>query len=997
MKRALSSDEGSELRPQKLSRDDIEPYELWQLQGKISSLGWELAKKELARVSATCRSEQTDASVKNLAIRIGGRMCVHPNADSRTLVKTLVGILPVSTVNQRYQIYHQLAKIHKMKGIDNVLREFPDEVQMLESNILKDTNNSNSNLRCICIVAYTHLFLSGLLGKSQISVSIDKEVTEKDSKNKLVEILSRYLNDPEFKIRATSLRVLLDLYYAGHHLDVQLYDVCVLATKDEHYQVRLCAMELLSAISQLYPEQPVSIQKNYTMEHIRLLDDAFVKICDMINDTSVIVRQRACAVLGRYYNVGMKFLLQTLSKQVMSNLKRYAPKGRREANKPGSKSKGKGGKGSSIPTPSGDADVELESIRLLDSGAAGAFVHGLEDEYQEVRDAAIESITELSIRSSEFGEKTVDFLVDMFNDSSDIVRLNSLKALNKIGSQIPIQFNDEQLSIALSAMEDANPVIRESVHSIFKVSRMDSVKTLTKLVESLHGNIDKYPEDKTSIWETFKSIGELHSNIISSDFVCSLLNLSTQFLNREPSLEDSKYTANLIMIMNIDIDKRKKLQEVLPKFVYGHLPFFREMLPHCFPKDLSESVPGEHEFVLKMLKRPGQPFSIDNGGSLTTERSTTKGALAKIQSIIETVVSNFGSQDSIDSIGTKLKNVESQIGSMSISRKPESDNLNIMKDYLDVLLRLDNIVRLYDQFSDSAYLLQQNALVMEACYSIQCKYLGLSPNIYASLLYCRLFCNIIWLLVEIRSHSISISNLIGDFGAVLFELILQRIEKCKSFIESNLELPTPLKLLADQITDIKAQSISAQKSRSDEPHTKNNVITSRDLLDTLQTFIKSFVPIPLQFDGIYRIVSAQLRIPETKYAIEFNYKFPFTIHTVGKIKWFDVRSKLGVEASEEDLTPLSPYEYNISKDISVMLQLSSGINETIKFDLVVYYMPDQFQIDSQVLSGNLTRDTFSIADFEADSDQWLSYKVTDRSLELNAKAINPRPEPRKTF
>lgn len=42
-----------------------------------------------------------------------------------------------------------------------------------------------------------------------------------------------------------------------------------------------------------------------------------------------------------------------------------------------------------IATPEGDQDVTAQQVRLLDSGACGAFVHGLEDEYQDVRNAAI--------------------------------------------------------------------------------------------------------------------------------------------------------------------------------------------------------------------------------------------------------------------------------------------------------------------------------------------------------------------------------------------------------------------------------------------------------------------------------------------------------------------------------------------------------------------------------------------------------------------------------
>lgn len=40
--------------------------------------------------------------------------------------------------------------------------------------------------------------------------------------------------------------------------------------------------------------------------------------------------------------------------------------------------------------------MTAQQVRLLDSGACGAFVHGLEDEYQDVRNAAISKDTSLA-------------------------------------------------------------------------------------------------------------------------------------------------------------------------------------------------------------------------------------------------------------------------------------------------------------------------------------------------------------------------------------------------------------------------------------------------------------------------------------------------------------------------------------------------------------------------------------------------------------------------
>ncbi|KAF9916971.1 hypothetical protein BGZ65_000052, partial [Modicella reniformis] len=104
----------------------------------------------------------------------------------------------------------------------------------------------------------------------------------------------------------------------------------------------------------------------------------------------------------------------------------------------------------------GPAQKQAQQVRLLDSGACGAFVHGLEDEYQDVRNAAINSICELCLHNPEFSVLALDYMVDMF--------MNALTSLYKIGSKAPITFDIEQLQITLGVLENADRDVRESTH-----------------------------------------------------------------------------------------------------------------------------------------------------------------------------------------------------------------------------------------------------------------------------------------------------------------------------------------------------------------------------------------------------------------------------------------------------------------------------------------------------------------------------------------------------
>lgn len=66
---------------------------------------------------------------------------------------------------------------------------------------------------------------------------------------------------------------------------------------------------------------PRRIVKLPSSDEARLIDDAFIKICHMVNDLSMNVRREAARLLGSLHLVSPKFLEQTLDKKLMSHLK----------------------------------------------------------------------------------------------------------------------------------------------------------------------------------------------------------------------------------------------------------------------------------------------------------------------------------------------------------------------------------------------------------------------------------------------------------------------------------------------------------------------------------------------------------------------------------------------------------------------------------------------------------------------------------------------------
>ena len=75
-------------------------------------------------------------------------------------------------------------------------------------------------------------------------------------------------------------------------------------------------------MSSLNPHILLWLPKDGPLETIRLIDDAFSKICDLVNDVSVIIRTKACVIMSSYQHVNPDVLSQTFSKQIMSRLRR---------------------------------------------------------------------------------------------------------------------------------------------------------------------------------------------------------------------------------------------------------------------------------------------------------------------------------------------------------------------------------------------------------------------------------------------------------------------------------------------------------------------------------------------------------------------------------------------------------------------------------------------------------------------------------------------------
>ncbi|KAF4802369.1 integrator complex subunit 4-like protein [Turdus rufiventris] len=368
--------------------------------------------------------------------------------------------------------------------IGTKLPENPSVRMRLVEVACKHLTDSSHGVRNKC------LQLIGCLGPVEKGVA--KEAESQAAKD-VQKIIGDHFNDQDPRVRTAAIKAMLQLHERGLKLQQAIYSQACKLLADDYEQVRSAAVQLIWVLSQLYPESIVPIPSSN--EEIRLVDDAFGKICHMVSDGSWVVRVQAAKLLGSMQQVSSHFLEQTLDKKLMSDLrrKRTAHERAKELYSSGEFSSGRKW-GDDAPKE----EIDTGAVNLIESGACGAFVHGLEDEMYEVRIAAVEALCMLAQSSPSFAEKCLDFLVDMFNDEIEEVRLQSIHTMRKISNNITLR--EDQLDTVLAVLEDSSRDIREALHELLCCTNVSTKEGIHLALVELLKNLTKYPTDRESIW-----------------------------------------------------------------------------------------------------------------------------------------------------------------------------------------------------------------------------------------------------------------------------------------------------------------------------------------------------------------------------------------------------------------------------------------------------------------------------------------------------------------
>nr|XP_033803731.1 integrator complex subunit 4 isoform X2 [Geotrypetes seraphini] len=389
-------------------------------------------------------------------------------------------------------------------------------------------------------------------------------------------IIGDYFTDQDPRVRTAAIKAM----------------ACKLLS-DDYEHVRSAAVQLVWVLSQLYPESIVPIPSSN--EEIRLIDDAFGKVCHMISDGSWVVRVQAGKLLGSMQHVSAHFLEQTLDKKLMSDLrrKRTAHERAKELYNSGEFSSGRKW-GDDAPKE----EIDTDAVNLIESGACGAFVHGLEDEMYEVRIAAVESLCMLAQSSPSFAGKCLDFLVDMFNDEIEEVRLQSIHTMRKISNNITLR--EDQLDTILAVLEDSSRDIREALHELLCYTNVSTKECIHLALVELLKNLAKYPTDRDSIWKCLKFLGSRHPTLVLP-LVPELLSTHPFFDTPEPDMDDPAYIAVLVLIFNA-AKTCPTMPALFSDHTFRHYAYLRDSLSHLVPP---LSLPGR-----KLVSLPVVPSVI---------------------------------------------------------------------------------------------------------------------------------------------------------------------------------------------------------------------------------------------------------------------------------------------------------------------------------------------------------------------------------------------------
>lgn len=372
--------------------------------------------------------------------------------------------------------------------------------------------------------------------------------------------VERLLKDISPRVRRAVVRL------CCHKETVKFERLCEMMLSDADPSVRSALIDAVFDVSQIEPEGNCDSRKSTAFTHFSAA---------VVLDSSTEVRSKACLCMGRLKGVPEALLVGSLSK--------WPPGAAKDL-----------GVNEVAPSKTINlAKIKDQNIRItsLQTMAAGAFAHAVEDEFFVVREAAIESLQRLGAESRVFSDASLELLTDMLNDPIDQVRIRAIEALGSVSARSALM--DEQLRTVLSVLDEASTRVRLAVHGLLASARVTQPSSVVIAVDSLMQSIRNFEENE-SAFETLRAFGWNNAELFE-DAIGDLLGLDPRFAPVERLITDIDYMGRAIAILNAAYRNPKRIVPKLPEFVVAHSVSFHEKYPHFFPGTLP--VPGSFKDI----------------------------------------------------------------------------------------------------------------------------------------------------------------------------------------------------------------------------------------------------------------------------------------------------------------------------------------------------------------------------------------------------------------
>ncbi|XP_018514824.1 protein SIEL isoform X2 [Brassica rapa] len=341
-----------------------------------------------------------------------------------------------------------------------------------------------------------------------------------------------FTKDPYPCIRRVALDGLVYVCEAGgfdHARAVQgCYARAVELLDDDEDSVRSSAVRAVSVWGK------VLIASKEDANRRECSDAVFLQLCSVVRDMSVDVRVEVFKAFGVIGTASESIILQTLSKKVL----RAAGKGKKPQNR--------------FSNESADA-----------AAAAGVFIHGFEDEFYEVREAAVESFHSLSVNSIEFPDEAVCLLMDMLYDDYMVVRLKALEALHHIAHMGNLKIQETYIPAFLDAIVDTSENIRLTARNILKLAKLPDMKLVNKGVDGVLKSLEMYPQDEPDILSTLFLLGQNHSNFVVNIIKRFRAKLETDSGNKS-EFNSRQVSAFLMFIISAPLSNKQSITSIPP-------------------------------------------------------------------------------------------------------------------------------------------------------------------------------------------------------------------------------------------------------------------------------------------------------------------------------------------------------------------------------------------------------------------------------------------------